>query len=91
MAYYEADGKRPKGVKTMLENNETALSAEIGATKRIEEEDICLAIPPMPDNADYAFAYIRFQETGDLMSPEDALKSGTAFLSLDMPYCGKKR
>ena len=75
----------------MLEKDDITVSADIGAAKKIEEKNVCSAIPPMPDDAGYAFAYIRFQETGDLMMPEDALKSGTAFLSLDMPYCGKKR
>lgn len=43
-------------------------------------------IPAMPQNPQYAFAYIKFQQYGDLFTPENALMCGTYFKDLSMPY-----
>lgn len=43
-------------------------------------------IPAMPQNPQYAFAYIKFQQYGDLFTPENALLCGTYFKDLSMPY-----
>lgn len=43
-------------------------------------------IPSMPRDPQYAFAYIKFQQYGNLFSPEDVLNCGTYFKDLSMPY-----
>ena len=54
------------------------------------DEDLCAKIPTMPTNPQYAFAYVKFQNTVNLLSPEKALYAGTVFSELNSPYCGWK-
>ena len=51
--------------------------------------NVCTEIPTMPLNPQYAFAYIRFQNTVELCSPEESLENGTVFPQLNMPYSGR--
>lgn len=48
-------------------------------------------IPPMPENASLAFAYIKFQQYGDISPTDEALLRGTVFGELYMPYQPAKR
>ena len=38
--------------------------------------DVCAEIPTMPTDPQYAFAYIKFQNTVELYSPQEALENG---------------
>lgn len=58
------------------------------ATEPIAGIDVCAETPTMPEDPQYAYAYIKFQNTAELYSPENALCAGTVFPVLNMPYCG---
>lgn len=49
--------------------------------------DIYTQIPSMPTDPQYAYAYIKFQNTAELCEPQNALENGTVFPVLNMPYC----
>ena len=49
-------------------------------------------IDPMPNDAKLAFAYVKFQQYGNISDREEALARGTVFGELYMPYnCAKRR
>ena len=50
--------------------------------------DVCAVIPAMPTDPQYAFAYIKFQNTVELYDAQNALENGTVFPQLNMPYRG---
>ena len=85
-----------KGLKYIM--NESNKIVDINKTERLSasseiysDEDLCAKIPTMPTNPQYAFAYVKFQNTVDLLSPENALCAGTVFAELNFPYCGWKK
>jgi len=43
-------------------------------------------IPFMPTDPSYAFAYVPYQRFENLYSAEDALRHGTIFCDLDIPF-----
>lgn len=45
-----------------------------------------MRIPTMPDDPRLAFAYVPFQEFRNLYSTEKALKNGTIFKELNIPF-----
>ena len=51
--------------------------------------DICAEIPTMPTDPQYAYAYIKFQNTVELCDADTALENGTVFPQLNMPYRGR--
>lgn len=74
----------------MNENDKIVeISKTMGEPQRcVAKKGVCDVIPSMPGNPQYAFAYIRFQDTLNLLSPAEALAAGTVFDELSMPYCG---
>lgn len=57
-----------------------------GNTQADNSQAVCAKIPSMPAEPQYAYAYIRFQNTVELCEPQSALKNGTVFPALNMPY-----
>ncbi len=49
---------------------------------------VCKVIPQMPEEMQYAYAYVRFQKYGNVYNADEALKNGTLFPELNMPYRG---
>lgn len=43
-------------------------------------------MPRFPKNTPLAMAYVPFQQWGDVYGEDDALKSGTLFPELDLPF-----
>lgn len=43
-----------------------------------------------PDDPALAIAYVRWQEFGKVYEPEEALKQGTLFPAIDMPFYGRR-
>ena len=43
----------------------------------------------LPDSLPLAMAYVRMQSLGQMYPPETALKKGTLFPELELPFCGR--
>ena len=43
-----------------------------------------------PADPAYAIAYVRWQELNNVYEPEEALKQGTLFPTLDKPFYGRR-
>lgn len=72
----------------MNENDKIVeINSSGGNSQTDNSVDICNQIPSMPTEPQYAFAYIRFQNTAELCEPQNALENGTVFPVLNMPYC----